>query len=149
VVPETGERSATGAVLAHYNYRYDHRAGDLKMKPQSSVLSVLIAVVFALSGCATVPKDGQADQVRIYRTNELVWNQYEVVRYLPVDSWRSTFWLPTAASEAEGIALLQAEAARSGANGLTNVVCIDQGHFMWSWSREPSLLCYGEAIRVR
>jgi hypothetical protein len=64
-----------------------------------------------------------------------------------VESWRAAFWLPNSSSEAEGIASLQAEAARLGANGLINVVCIDQGHFIWSWSRTPSILCYGHAIR--
>ncbi len=117
------------------------------MKPCSSLL--IVVAVCAVSGCASVPKVGQVDQGKIYTTNQLVRNQYEVVRYLPVDSWRTAFPLPTTSSEAEGIASLQAEAARSGANGLVNVVCIDQGHFMWSWSREPAFLCYGEAIRTR
>jgi hypothetical protein len=116
---------------------------------KSCALVLVGVVVLTVSGCASVPKDGQADQVKIYETNQLVRNQYEVVRYLPVDSWRTVFWLPTASSEAEGLASLQAEAARSGANGLINVVCINQGHFMWSRSRELSLLCYGEAIRIR
>jgi hypothetical protein len=123
------------------------------MKLQNSCFSALIAVVVCmLSGCASAPKgdvESQAAQVKIYRSSQLVRSQYEVVRYLWVDSWRTAFWLPTAPSEAEGIASLQAEAARLGANGLTNVSCIDQGHFMWSWSREPSALCYGDAIRIR
>ena len=123
------------------------------MKLQNSRFPALIVVVLCvLSGCASVPKSGvesQADQVKIYEANQLVRSQYEVVRYLWVDSWRTAFWLPTASSEAEGIASLQAEAVRLGANGLVNISCIDQGHFMWSWSREPSILCYGDAIRVR
>jgi hypothetical protein len=127
--------------------------GDIKMKRRSSRFLALIAVtVCVLSGCASTPKSGverQADQVKVYELNQLVPGQYEAVRYLWVDSWRTAFWLPSASSEAEGIASLQAEAARLGANGLINVSCTDQGHFMWSWSREPSILCYGHAIRVR
>jgi hypothetical protein len=123
------------------------------MKLRSSRFSALIAVtVCVLSGCASAPKGGverQAAQLKVYEPDELVQGQYEVVRYLWVDSWRTAFWLPSASSEPEGIASLQAEAARLGANGLINVSCRDQGHFMWSWSREPSILCYGHAIRVR
>ena len=123
------------------------------MKLRSPRFSALIAVtVCVLSGCASAPENGvetQAAQVKVYESDQLAQSQYEGVRYLWVDSWRTAFWLPSAASEAEGIALLQAEASRLGANGLINVSCTDQGHFMWSSSREPSILCYGHAIRVR
>ena len=123
------------------------------MKLQCSRFSALIAVmVCVLSGCASAPKsgvEGQAAQVKIYGPSQLARGQYDDVRYLWVDSWRTAFWLPSASSEAEGIASLQAEAARLGANGLINVSCRDQGHSIWSWSREPAILCYGNAIRVR
>jgi hypothetical protein len=128
--------------------------GDIKMKLRSLRFSALVAVtVCALSGCASAPQSGverrQAAEVKVYEPDQLVQSQYELVRYLWVDSWRTAFWLPSGSSEAEGIACLQAEAARLGANGLINVSCRDQGHFMWSWSRKPTILCYGNAIRVR
>ena len=44
--------------------------------------------------------------------------------------------------------LLQTEAGRVGANGLINVVCLDQGRSKWSSSEEPRILCYGNAIRL-
>jgi len=123
------------------------------MKLGSSRFSVFIAVtVCMLGGCASAPKsdaDGQPDQVKVYTAGQLSQDKYEGVRHLWTDSWRTAFWLPGASSKAESIASLQAEAARLGANGLVNVSCIDQGHFIWSSSREPSVLCYGHAIRVR
>jgi len=126
------------------------------MKPkiaQKARISALIAVtVCALCGCASVPKsdvESQAAQVKIYEADQLLQSQYEHVRYLWADSWRTALWLPSASSEAEGIASLQAEAARVGANGLINVSCMDQGRFWPSRSSEPSILCYGHAIRVR
>ena len=123
------------------------------MKLGSSRFSMLVAVaVCVLSGCASAPRSGverQAAEVKVYEPEQLAQGQYELVRYLWVDSWRTAFWLPTASSEAKGIASLQAEAARRGANGLINVSCRDQGHFIWSRSREPAILCYGNAIRVR
>ena len=123
------------------------------MKLRSSRFSALVAVaVCVLSGCASVPQSGverQAAEVKVYEPEQLAQGQYELVRYLWVDSWRTAFWLPTASSGAKGIASLQVEAARLGANGLINVSCRDQGHFIWSRSREPAILCYGNAIRVR
>ena len=127
--------------------------GDIKMKLARWFFSLHIAVTACVvSGCASGPKNGletQAAKVKVYRAGQILPGQYEDVRYLWVDSWRTAFWLPSASSEAEGIAFLQAEAARQGANGLINVSCLDQGHYMWSGSREPTILCYGHAIRVR
>ena len=123
------------------------------MRLRSSHFYMLVAVaVCVLSGCASAPQRGverQAAEVKVYEPQQLAQGQYELVRYLWVDSWRTAFWLPSYSSEAEGIASLQAEAARLGANGLINVSCRDQGRSKWSRSREPTILCYGNAIRVR
>jgi len=123
------------------------------MKLRSSRFSTLVAVAACvLSGCASNPQNGgesRATEVKIYEPAQLAQGQYELVRYLPVDSWRTAFLLPTYSSQAEGIASLQADATRLGANGLINVSCLDQGSSIWSWSREPSVLCYGNAIRMR
>jgi uncharacterized protein YbjQ (UPF0145 family) len=70
------------------------------------------------------------------------------VRYIWTGSWRSAFWLPTYSSEAEGIASLQQEAARLGANGLINVSCRDQEYSWWPWIRKTAILCNGDAINV-
>jgi hypothetical protein len=118
-------------------------------------LQIRIVVVLAISvlwGCASVPPDGVvrgASDVKVYESSSLAPTQYEVVRRLWVDSWRAAFWVPTYPTEAEAIASLQAEAGRHGADGLTNVICLEQGHPKWSSNREPAILCYGNAIRVR
>ena len=123
------------------------------MKIRSSRFSAFVAIaVCVIAGCASAPRTGvetKAAEVKVYEPEQLAQGQYELVRYLWVDSWRTAFWLPRAPSEAAGIASLQAEAARLGANGLINVSCLDQGHFVWSRRREPAILCYGNAIRVR
>lgn len=53
------------------------------------------------------------------------------------------------ASEAEGIALMQDEADRSGADGLINVYCLDRDRSTWSSKSGSAFVCYGNAIRVR
>ena len=92
------------------------------MKLRSSRFSALVTVaVCVLSGCASVPQsgvEGGATEVKVYGSGKLAASQYEVVRRLWVDSWRAAFWLPTYPSEAEGIASLQTEAGRLGADGL-------------------------------
>jgi len=123
------------------------------MKLQRSRFSAPFAVaICVLSGCAGAPQSGierQDAEVKVYEPEQLVQGQYELVRRLWVDSWRTAFWLPTYSSKAKSVASLQAEAARLGANGLINVGCRDQGHFMRFLNREPAFLCYGNAIRVR
>src|SRR5687767_4373998 len=120
---------------------------------QKTCLSVLSAIaIYALAGCTSVGKhdvERRADQVKVYGPNQLLETQYEHVRYVWMDSWRTAFWLPSASSDADAIASLQAEAARLGANGLINVSCADQSHDMWLRRRQSSILCYGHAIRVR
>jgi len=114
--------------------------------------AIVVATAFLLSGCAGAPQHGaetRAAEVRVYDSGQLTQEKYEVVRRLWMDSWRTAFWVPNHSSKAEGIAALRAEAARLGANGLINVDCLDQGQFTWSWSSEPAILCYGNAIRVR
>ncbi len=114
--------------------------------------AIVVAAAFILSSCAGAPQSGpqtQAAEVRVYASGQLAQGQYAVVRRLWVDSWRTAFWMPSHSSAAAGIAALRAEAAHLGANGLINVDCLDQGHFiLWSWSREPTIICYGNAIRV-
>jgi uncharacterized protein YbjQ (UPF0145 family) len=123
------------------------------MKLRSSRFSAPVAVaVCVLSGCASVPQSGLEQgttEVKVYETGTLAASRYVVVRRIWVDSWRSAFRLPTYSSEAEGIASLRAEAGRLGADGLINVICLDQGHSKWSSNPAPVVLCYGNAIRVR
>jgi hypothetical protein len=122
------------------------------MKRQRLRFSMLVAAMCVLCGCASVPQSGvprAATEVRVYEFNNLPSSQYDVLRRVWVDSWRSAFWLPTYPSATEGIASLQAEAGRLGADGLINVICLDQGRSSWSSSTEPRILCYGNAIRLR
>jgi hypothetical protein len=102
-------------------------------------------------GCASVP-DGvarSANDVKVYESSTLSPTQYDVVGRLWVDSRRAAFWLPTYPTEAEAIVSLQTEAGRLGAEGLTNVICLDQGRPKWFSKPEPAILCYGNAIRLR
>jgi hypothetical protein len=128
------------------------RRVDIKMKFAGLGFSVFVSVAAcALSGCASTPSATQVagPDVKIYQSNNLTSSRYDVVRRVWVESWRSAFWLPTYPTEAEGIESLQTEAGRAGADGLINVICIDQGPSKWSSNQESRIVCYGNAIRMR
>jgi hypothetical protein len=115
--------------------------------------SVRVAVgVLVLSGCATTAQrdvETGPTEIKFYNMSELAGNRYDVVGYLWVDSWRTAFQLPMYPTEDEAMGALRAEAARLGANGLLNVVCMNAGRSRWFQSKEPAFLCYGNAIRIR
>ena len=123
------------------------------MRPRLLIyLIYLVALCAAFFGCATTPQGGekiQADEVKYYDPAQLSLGQYDTVEHLWVESWRTAVWYPSYSTEEQGVTALKAEAARLGANGLINVVCSeDKGLFPVPWSSEPSLICYGMAIRV-
>jgi uncharacterized protein YbjQ (UPF0145 family) len=105
-------------------------------------------------GCTTIPKGtGEsvaAGAVKIYGPAQLLQGKYETIKPLWSGSWRSAFWVPTYRTAKEGIAALQTEAAKLGANGLTNVACYqdNKGQSPLPWGSEPVFICYGRAVRV-
>jgi len=122
------------------------------MKIRDSVFYASIACgLSAFCGCASAPQadiDGRAEQIRIYTPAELSGSSYESVGHVWVDSWRTAFYPPTYPSEEEAVRALRAEAARFGANGLVNIVCLDQNVPKKSASAGPAILCYANALRV-
>jgi len=86
------------------------------------------------------------DDVRVYEPGTLTADRYQIVARLWVESWRSAFQVPTHAARAEAVDALKAEAARRGANALTNVSCLlDDAPFPGS---RPHF-CYGLAITAK
>ena len=123
------------------------------MKTRDSLLSVsIVCAVCALGGCASVPQqdvEKRAAELKIYKPAELSGTPYQSVGHVWVDSWRTAFYPPTYPSEDEAVRSLRAEAARLGANGLVNIVCLNQNVPAKSASAEPAILCYAYAIRVQ
>ena len=119
------------------------------MNIRRSRFSALVAVaVYLLSACAGIAQsdvEKRAPGIKIYTLADPNTSQYEVVSRPWVDSWRSALRVPTYPSEEQAIAALQTEAARQGADGLMNVICLNQGHP----NSAPAILCYGIGIRLR
>jgi hypothetical protein len=114
-------------------------------------LIYLVVMVATLLGCATTPRSGEkpleADEVKFYEPTQLSLGQYETVKHIWVESWRTAVWYPSYSNKEEGVTALKTEAGRLGANGVINVVC-SEDIGLFSWSKEPPLICYGMAIRV-
>jgi hypothetical protein len=111
------------------------------MKKRRPVISA-VALASLLSACATT----QSDDVKIYSPAQLKRGDYETVKRIWVDTWRTATWVPTYSSRDDGISALKDKAASLDANGLINVDCYgDRGLFGGS----ESFTCYGKAIKTR
>ncbi len=120
------------------------------LDPRRAALAV--TAVVALCGCASTQQTGiesRVDEVKVYELGQIAASGYDVLSHIWADSWRSAHGVPLHPNEAQGVASLRVEAARLGANGLVNVVCLDQGRPNWWASPAPAYLCYGTAVRVR
>ena len=100
-----------------------------------------VAIAAVLSACATT----KSEDVKIYSPAELRQGEYETVKRIWVDTWRTAFWVPTYSSPGDGVTALKDKAASLDANGLTNVDCYgDSGLFGGS----AAYTCYAKAIKV-
>ena len=103
-------------------------------------------VALTLAAALTSAAGAAPEDVRIYEPGNLTRDRYDVVTRLWVESWRSAFHVPGHSDQAAAIAELRAEAARLGANALTNVAClVDDSP---PWGRGPHF-CYALAIKVK
>jgi hypothetical protein len=95
-----------------------------------------------LAGCASI----KAEDVKVYTPAQLRQGEYQTVKRLWVETWRTPFWVPSYSSREDGIAAMRDKAAGLGANGLINVDCYgDKGFFSFG---SESFTCYGKAIKV-
>ena len=122
------------------------------MDTRCSRLCALLAstlVVLQTPALAQAPESRTSD-LRQYTFSQLVADRYEVVgRLWGGDTWRSAFALTTFATREQAVAALNNEAAARGADALLNVYCLDQGRSQMFSSKEPAILCYAIAIRVK
>jgi ABC-type glycerol-3-phosphate transport system substrate-binding protein len=112
----------------------------MKSNPAATLTALALAV--GLAACATT----KSEDVKIYSPAELKQGDYETVKRIWVESWRTAAWVPTYSSRDDGISALKDKAASVDANGLINVDCYgDSGLFGGS----QAYTCYGKAIKVK
>src|SRR5712691_7981463 len=111
------------------------------MEKRIAAISMVLSAA-VLAGCASL----KAEDVKVYRSAQLKQGEYETVKRLWVETWRTPFWVPSYSSSKDGVEALQDKAAALGANGLINVACYgDKGFFSFG---SESFVCYGNAIKV-
>jgi hypothetical protein len=106
----------------------------------------LAAAMLALCACSSAPKQaaGDASQVQVYRSMQLTPSRYKVVKRIWIDDWRSNFYYPEFDSEQAGVDAMKREAAKVGANGIMNIICLDRS----GGQSKGGLLCYGDAVKL-
>src|SRR5260221_14649889 len=111
------------------------------MKTRIASLAAVVSGA-VLGACATI----KAEDVKVYTPAQLRQGEYETVKRLWVETWRTPFRVPSYSSAKDGVAALQDKAAALGANGLINVDCYGDKGFLSFGSQ--AFTCYGKAIKV-
>ena len=115
------------------------------MNPRTLICSAAAGVL-----CSFAPGAGSQDiargaPLRVFDATELTPDRYTIVKRLWVETWRPAFRIPGHTDSGAAIAALTAEAASLGADGVTNLVCLNDGR---AWF-DRNYYCYGVAIRLR
>ena len=87
----------------------------------------------------------QKAPLRVFDATELTADRYTVISRIWVDSWRSAFGVRGHGDSGEAIAALSAEAARAGADAITNLVCLNDQR---AWL-DRGYFCYGLAVKLK
>lgn len=114
--------------------------------PRALRACVAVLGILALGACSSAGKQAPVDasQVEVYRSMQLTPSRYTVVKRIWIDDWRSNTTYPSFDGEQAGIDAMKREAAKVGANGIMNVICLDPS----SGKEKARLLCYGDAVKV-
>ena len=84
--------------------------------------------------------------VTVYDATQLALGGYVVVERIGVQGWRSAFGIPGHASEDAARNAVLAEAARAGADGIVNLMCMSQTDSLF---KSAGYYCYANAIKLK
>src|ERR1700704_3143646 len=116
------------------------------MKSRRLICSALAGALCAAAVVNAMAQDpAQQVPLRIYDATELAPDRYTVIKRIWVESWRSAFVIPARADSSAAIAALSAEAARLGADAITNLSCLNDQR---AWLGR-GYFCYGLAVKLK
>jgi len=102
---------------------------------------ILAGLILAWLAPAAYAEDAP---VRIFDAGELTLDRYTVLERLWTGTLRASFWVPTYRDAASAIDALTAKAGDLGADGVTDLHCVnDPGRWTGGY------YCYGLAIKFR
>jgi hypothetical protein len=93
-----------------------------------------------------VPAAEMSAPVRVIEAGELTLLSYTVVQRLWTGTWRSAFWTTTYDTSDAAIATLTQEAAKLGADAVTDLSCFRDGG---AWFSPEGYFCSGLAIKLK
>src|SRR5258708_8012354 len=88
------------------------------MEKRIAAISMALSAA-VLAGCASI----KAEDVKVYTPAQLRQGEYETVKRLWVETWRTPFWVPSYSSAKDGIAAFPDKAAALRPNALINAHC--------------------------
>src|SRR5260221_7959811 len=89
------------------------RSDGLKTMNKRIAMPTAVILAGGLCACATI----KTEDVKVYTPAQLRQGEYETVKRLWVETWRTPFWVPSYSSPKDGVAALQDKATTQGANG--------------------------------
>jgi hypothetical protein len=87
-----------------------------------------------------------APEVPIYDPTQVALNGYTVVERVGVQGWRAAFGIPGHATLEDARSAVLADAARAGADGVTDLVCMSRTDSLF---KPSGYYCYANAIRLK
>ena len=85
------------------------------------------------------------DHIRVFEPGTIAPDAYRVVKRLWTETWRSAFALPSFPDVATAIEAMKQEAAKIGADAVTNVVCLPDSTLR---PRAAGVYCHGVLIKL-
>lgn len=117
----------------------------MRLRALEGLLTCALCAVSISGACAQGAAESK--QPRIFLPGELTLDRYTVVQRLWVEPWRSAVSIPTHEDRNTAITELLAAAGKLGADGIVNLICLnDRGG---SQSGKNSFFCYGNAVKIK
>ncbi len=105
-----------------------------------------VALLLAAGAPAVAAPTKVADNIEVYEPGTLRPAAYTVVKRLWTGTWRSAFFLPSFPDAAAAVAAMKQEAARIGADAVTNVICLPDNTLR---RNATSVYCHGQLIKMK
>jgi hypothetical protein len=109
-------------------------------------LGIAVALLMAVQLPVRAAPPLATDHIRVYEPGTIVPDAYTVVKRLWTETWRSAFILPAFPDAAAAVAAMKQEAAKIGADAVTNVMCLPDATLPRPTTK---VYCHGQLIRMK
>ena len=108
--------------------------------------ALTLAGLLTLASTAALSQPAHpADAIQIFEPGTIAPDRYTVVKRLWTGTWRSAFWLPSFPDVPAAVEAMKQEAAKIGADAVTNVMCLPDSTLR---PRPRGIYCHGLLIKL-